>query len=255
MKIIGLSGKKQSGKNTVANIISGIALKKIDLINDFELDNNGKLLIHCAEGVGELDLYRKDAEFVDYAHRFIWPYVKIYSFADDLKKMCVDLFEIPEECVYGTDDEKNRIQEHLLWENMPGILADKTNLNFIEEHLYWLGMEYHNPGPMTAREFMQFLGTDIMRKMFSPIWVNSTINRIKKEKSEVALIADVRFPNEADAIFNSGGINIRLHRDTNIDRHSSELALDNYENFDYHVDNNSWPLSGLMQSIMSLNLI
>ena len=110
-------------------------------------------------------------------------------------------------------------------------------------------------GPMTAREFMQFLGTDVMRKMFSPIWVNSTINRIKKEKSNIALIADVRFPNEADAIFNSGGVNIRLHRDTNIDRHSSELALDDYGNFDYHVDNNSWPLSGLMQSIMSLNLI
>ena len=26
-------------------------------------------------------------------------------------------------------------------------------------------------GPMTSREFMQFLGTDVMRKIYQPVWV------------------------------------------------------------------------------------
>ena len=55
-------------------------------------------------------------------------------------------------------------------------------------------------GPMTAREFMQFFGTDIMRNIYEPIWIKSTIKKIQREQSELAIIADVRFPNEADVI-------------------------------------------------------
>ena len=46
-------------------------------------------------------------------------------------------------------------------------------------------------GPMTAREFMQFFGTDVCRKMFEPVWAKACINKIKREQSELAIIADV----------------------------------------------------------------
>ena len=46
---------------------------------------------------------------------------------------------------------------------------------------------------MTAREFMQFFGTDICRNAFQPIWVNACLNKIKREKSQLIIIADVRF--------------------------------------------------------------
>ena len=238
MKIIGLSGKKQSGKNTVANIISGIALKKIDLINDFELDNNGKLLIHCAEGVGELDLYRKDAEFVDYAHRFIWPYVKIYSFADDLKKMCIDLFEIPEECVYGTDDEKNKIQEHLLWENMPGLLDEPKRKKW--------------SGPMTAREFMQFFGTEIMRKMYESVWTERTIKNIKTENPQISVISDCRFKNEALAMKEQKAKLIYLTRSISKDSHSSENGFEDFDDFDAVIDNQNMTIEETTIELMKI---
>lgn len=56
------------------------------------------------------------------------------------------------------------------------------------------------------------------------------------------VITDVRFPNEADAIKERGGIVVRINRfhsvvrDHNIPEHPSETALDNYS-FDYVIDN------------------
>jgi hypothetical protein len=67
-----------------------------------------------------------------------------------------------------------------------------------------------------------------MRKIYEPIWVKSCIDKIKREQSELAIIADVRFPNEAKAIEDAGGIVLRLTRDILHDDHSSEIALDDY---------------------------
>jgi len=269
MKIVGISGKKQSGKNTIGNILTGIVLKRTNQVDDFSISTNGELVIHKKEESGILDLSRKDSDFVNYASANIWPYIKIYSFADELKRVCVELFNIDPECVYGTDEQKNKIQQHLLWENMPGVTTDKgfydaamqSNYGFAVKEIV-SKMVYHNSGPMTAREFMQFLGTEVMRKIYSDVWVGSTIRKIVTEQSQVAVICDVRFPNEADAIHECGddgknikSMNIRLHRDTGIDRHSSELALDDYKNFQLHIDNNSLTLSDLMQKVIDCNLI
>ena len=62
----------------------------------------------------------------------MWPYVKLYSFADELKRICVELFNIPYECVYGTDEQKNQPQEHLLWDNMPKTFSSKIRKVFTE---------------------------------------------------------------------------------------------------------------------------
>ena len=45
MKIIGISGKKQSGKNTMANFINGVVLKKMGAIDDFSISEYGELVI------------------------------------------------------------------------------------------------------------------------------------------------------------------------------------------------------------------
>ena len=47
------------------------------------------------EGWGEFDVSRKDESFVQYAESNMWPFVKLYSFADHLKWICVKLFNIP----------------------------------------------------------------------------------------------------------------------------------------------------------------
>ena len=208
MKILGISGRKQAGKNTTANILHGVVLKRLNNIEDWNIGASGELLVQTEGGWGEFDVTRQDRAFSEYAEYNMWPFVKLYSFADELKRICVELFNIPYECVFGTDEQKNQVQEHLLWENIPGVTT--------------------NEGPMTAREFMQFFGTDVCRKMYEPIWVDSCIRKIQAEQSELAIIADVRFPNEAKAIERVGGGLLRLTRNIYDDDHSSEVALDDY---------------------------
>jgi len=148
------------------------------------------------------------------------------------------LFDIPFECVYGTDEQKNQLQEHLLWENMPGDTSD-IGPN---------GKICHHKGPMTARQFMQFFGTDVMRKIYEPIWVNACIKKIQQEQSGLAIIADVRFPNEAKAIEQAGGKVVRLTREVHEDNHSSEVALDDYPFTDY-IDNKIESIDVLMVKV------
>ena len=233
--IIGISGRKQAGKNTTANILHGIVLKQEAFIKDWEIGASGELVILTdslsgREGWGEFDITRKDEAFSQYAEHNMWPHIKLYSFADHLKTICVELFNIPYECVFGTDEQKNQLQEHLLWENMPLVYTGRR--------------EQVKRGPMTAREFMQFFGTDLCRKMYEPIWVNSCINKIKKEQSELAIISDVRFPSEVKSIEDTGGIVIRLTRNIYDDNHSSEVALDDYP-FTTYIDNKTESIDSL----------
>jgi hypothetical protein len=233
--IIGISGKKQSGKNTTANILHGIVLKERGLVKDFEIDDEGKLIILTTnssgvDGWGEFDITRKDRAFVEYAEQNMWPYIKLYSFADALKSICVDLFNIPERCVYGTEEQKNQIQEYLLWENMPGATT-KT-------------------GAMTAREFLQYFGTEVMRKIWEPVWVNKCLKDIKREDSLCAIIADVRFPNEVSGIKSNNGVLWRLGREVYKDSHYSETALDGY-NFDINIPNQSG-VQNLVSTVKSI---
>ena len=54
------------------------------------------------------------------------------------------------------------------------------------------------------------------------------------------VVTDVRFPSEADAIREHGGILIRVNRDTGyVDNHPSETALDDYMDFDYIITNDN----------------
>jgi len=254
MKIIGISGRKQAGKNTAANVFHGLVLQQYSLAEKWTINDDGSLqvLTHDAAGNlgwGEFDVTRKDDEFAEYANESMWPYVKLYSFADELKRMCTDLFEISHQCVWGTDEQKNTLQPHLLWENMPGVVTQKNYTSLTNQYnestddfiKYW-GVMFHEAGPMTSREFMQFLGTEIMRKMFEPIWVNATIKKIKAEGSQLAIIADVRFPNEAEAIEEAGGLLLRLTRQPfGEDTHESELALDDHS-FKHIIDNENLSL-------------
>ena len=234
VKIIGISGRKQSGRNTVANYINGSILKQRNMVDDFTINRNGELEIKTtnqtgAKDWGVFDVTRKDKYYIQYAERELWPYVKVYHFADPLKEIAINLFNMDSSKVYGTDRQKNN-KTNILWEEMP------ENLN-------------NNKGRMTIREFLQHFGTNIMRKIKDDIWVSSTISRIVLEDSEVAIIPDVRFPNEVETIKDNGGIVIRLNRNVFGDRHKCEAALDkdvfDWNKFDYIIDNDSCSVADL----------
>ena len=197
MKVFGFMGKKQSGKNTCCNIIHGMVMKKLGLIPDYKIAKTGDLII-LNDGVWSgFDVSRRDPAFVEYADETFWPYVKSYSFAEMIKFIGENLFDIPYECLHGSSEQKNTLQEHLLWENMPG--QAMYNMTKMAGNL---GVK---EGAMTAREFMQFFGTEIMRKMWEPVWTQHVMKKILSDNSEIALISDVRFINEAEAIIGLPG--------------------------------------------------
>ena len=93
--IIGLSGAKQSGKTTSTNFLYGYQLRVNEIIEKFLMNpETGELLVNAKtinekgeeeEGLGVLDIERRDSDFVDYASQSIWPYVRSFGFADPLK--------------------------------------------------------------------------------------------------------------------------------------------------------------------------
>tara|TARA_B100000902_G_scaffold142558_1_gene140162 strand:+ start:3287 stop:3988 length:702 start_codon:yes stop_codon:yes gene_type:complete len=227
-KIIGISGRKQAGKNTVANCLHGVKFVSRGNAQSYDISNDGELMIQTSDskgtvGWGIFDVLRSDIDFLSYAEHEIWPYVKIYHFADYLKKMSMDLFDLSPRQVYGTDADKNTA----------------------------------TPYNMTAREFLQYLGTDVMRKIKDTIWVDYTIKLINLEGTEVAIIPDVRFPNEVNAIHEAGGIVVRLTRDVHNSEHPCETALDkehfDWSNFDYILDNQDCSVSELKNRVEKIS--
>jgi hypothetical protein len=236
MKVIGISGRKQSGKNTVANYINGHILLSREMIRSFYIDDDGKLIVETSDtngevGFGEFDVTRKDNDFVQYACKELWPYVKVYHFADPLKEMAINIFGIEARQVYGSDKDKNELT-HLLWENVPECPDGKS-------------------GYMTSRDFLQHFGTNIVRRIYNDAWVKATVNAITREESEVAIIPDVRFPNEVEAIKKIGGTMIRLTRNIHHSNHESEVALDkdnfDWNNFDLILDNEDLKIEQLSE--------
>jgi hypothetical protein len=144
---------------------------------------------------------------------------KVYNFADPLKKdICINILGMSYEQCYGSDDQKNTI----------------TNIE-------WEGKK------LTARDVMQFIGTNIFRKMKHNVWADATINKIKVEQPSLAIIADCRFPNEVEAVKNIGGYVIKLTRNPYNSDHASETALDpdRYDqfNFDLIIENDDMTIA------------
>lgn len=66
------------------------------------------------------------------------------------------------------------------------------------------------------------------------------------------IITDVRFPNEAEAIKQRGGILIKMERGLHTGEHPSETALDNYQGWDWVIINKNISLEELLQKAEKL---
>lgn len=104
-------------------------------------------------------------------------------------------------------------------------------------------------------DILQWVGTDIMRKLDPDYWIKQVDIMMKAHSPDVAVISDVRFPNEAEYVKSKGGILVRVVR-TNTDgsqyfdpgrdpKHVSETALDNYTGWDEDVVAVSGDIAGL----------
>ena len=270
-QIVCLAGSKESGKTTSANFLHGHLLKLNEIIREYEVTKEGELKVNThymkdgevKEDMGVLDLSRKDDLYTQYADQMIWPYVKMYNFADALKELCITMFDISHEQAYG--NYKNSLTK-LKWENMPGVITTEKALEFGQRHDIWtighsptideLNNLYdgvaivHKPGFMTAREILQFVGTEIFRRMYQPVWVSLLINKIKMDSPLVAVIADCRFDNEAQAVKEEGGTIVRLTRRPTRDNHASEDGFKDFSDFDLVLDNEKLDIKSANQQLL-----
>lgn len=185
--IIGISGKKQCGKDTVCKII-----KALDIWNrygDGDMLTFVKMLLKTPSPLGSIWCKHAYADKLKQVLSIILN-VRVEAFEDNIFKMSYSEIAKPEGGYY------------------------------------------------TNRELLQRFGTEVGRSISPTLWVDALFTSYSEDDHWI--IPDVRFPSEAKAIKDRGGIIIRVDRETlSHDNHPSETALDDYEGFDYRIDNNN----------------
>lgn len=223
--ILGISGRKQSGKDSVAKLIQAETMKRIGIIEDYKFGDytGGKLFVPVALDDGtiteyELNFERVDVGFAVTMDKVLWDHVRQYGFADSLKDACVYLWGLKEEQVYGSDAEKNSLTQY-----------------------DWSKFVPKKKGAMTAREFLQEFAKTV-RRIDDNRFISNTLAAIEARSPKVAIIKDVRFKNEVTHIKEKGGVVIRMTRKIDDDTDISETELDSYSGFDLTVDNQNMTL-------------
>lgn len=196
--LISVSGKKGSGKNLVAAIITDLTY--------------------------------------DQAH---W---EVKSFADKLKYITCSLIGCTREQLENREfKEKELGEEWWYW----CIFKTSQRVSYLDNKEFDKSDLSVNLIKPTVRELLQEVGTDAMRNVIHPnIWVNGLF--ADYNASSKWIISDTRFPNEIESIKKHNGLTIRINRDSflrtgkvfDTDNHESETALDDYQGFDYVIDNN-----------------
>lgn len=155
--------------------------------------------------------------------------IYVVHFADALKKACNVIFGIPLEDMETEEGKQKFTDIQWPWRET-------------EKHA-WIKVVYKDWPQlkrfMTIREVLQFVGTELFRTQMDPnVWVKS-IYRRPWEEGDIVIVADCRFPNEAE-FAKEHGLLISVERDTELgsDGHASETALDSYDDYHYTIDNN-----------------
>lgn len=222
--IIGISGKIGSGKDTVGKIIQYLKVESL---------YHSKLDFTCEQYLANEKLtYLKENFAGDSKHtinsKTNW---KIKKFADKLKDIVCLLIGCTREQLEDQEFKQTELGKEW-WYYFDDTKIKKPFIgNSIKDGDYLV--------KLTPRSILQLLGTEAGRSIIHPnIWINSLFSDYKDCTSNW-IITDTRFPNEADSIKNRDGILIRINRENNnTDTHLSETSLDNYENWDYTINNN-----------------
>lgn len=197
--IIGLNGYAQSGKDTFGRLLQYHLTKNAKDVSMLDVLNN----------------YQNHQWWLE--EQSSW---EIRKFAGKLKQVASLLTGIPIE-KFEDQEFKNTY------------LSDEWRIHGL---------------PLKVREFLQLLGTNALRDCLHPnTWVNALFADYHCVPADRApggwdcdnwIITDVRFPNEAKAIKDRGGIIIRIDRPGTkpINSHVSETFLDDWK-FDYKVAN------------------
>ena len=115
---------------------------------------------------------------------------------------------------------------------------------------------------MTTKDapLLQRLGTEVYRQRDPEIWVRTVYYTLLDKRPPVAVLTDVRFPNEAQFVKDLGGTLIKVerftedgttpHRDPSRSlTHPSETSLDDYAGWDITIQNTTGKMDLLEDSV------
>ena len=240
--VLSISGKINSGKDTIGKIIQALDWYHNGYKNSVR--NRYTDIEFCIKVLNE--------EVIQYSE---W---RIKKFAGKLKQIVSMLTGIPIE-----ELEKQEVKDM--------VLREEWNYSFETVGNNVVSSENSNIA-YTIRSLLQRIGTEAMRNVIHPnVWVNALFSEYKPINEKVYhsflnrtghladdseleypnwIITDTRFPNELEAVKNRGGITIRVDRGLskvqyeqvttpfeNVTEHPSETSLDN-ATFDYTIENN-----------------
>lgn len=229
--LIGVTGKKRSGKDLFATMINYILYSKLykqgdkcdyNSYKDYEINKN--TIIHFADGLKEIlsCLFN----------------IPLKYFNDDFKDYRI--FRIKEYLNGKVDIEDAFMLFDFIHDNEKYKILNNSDLS-LNNLNYYLSHE-DKFCCITIRTLLQYFGTNIGRNIiYNNIWVSKCINNAKNilKYNKYCIISDVRFINEEEAIKKEKGIIIKINRksiNNKVDYHESE----NYDiKGDYSIYNNN----------------
>jgi len=170
---------------------------------------------------------------------------EVVAFADFLKNMCQDVFDLTDHQMYTTEGKAAPFDKPIILtkEKCRKILYKISELKMWPIKPQHLDEIYVFSGTVfkTPRHLLQIVGTEICRHLFvSDFHAQVLFEKIRRSLAVNIAIADARFPNEREYIKNNGGKNILVidpdqHKcDT---KHESENSLGAPEDYDFVLFN------------------
>ena len=207
--IIVISGLKNSGKDTVADMLQ-----------------------YC---LSVPEPFRKYWMYRHYRYAFNSTYEKV-AFADSLKDTLSVLFGIPVEKFYERDFKEHFYIKGLEITDTPDNILDedsfikmlnKKDFSFLKTHF------------ITIRQLLQCFGTEIVRGLFgNAFWAEQTM----KHNFDKMIITDLRFKVELEAVRKRNGLVLYIDNPNCIpEQHASEsevLEMKDNHDFDFIIENN-----------------
>lgn len=179
------------------------------------------------------------------------------GFATNLKTACVEIFGMTYDQVLTQQGKSTDLKTPAeitkpVLENLISWMR-KTHDVALESKDYstLLGVKLSKP-----RDILQFVGTEVMRYYAADYHYEVVFRSTNTDEN--IIITDVRFPNEAGGVLEHNGCLVRIDRPEELrslhgallnSSHPSEIALDDWDNWSYKLENDGRTLDVLHNSV------
>lgn len=175
------------------------------------------------------------------------------SLAGPVKDIIGDIFGFTQDQLYGPSQSRNEIDERFnmqsTWYNVEA--RCERSQDYIARQLFpgepmmqaaakaalevWIvAFQRRYPQDISPRMVLQSFGTEFGRRLDQDIWVNFLLREAAKDT--LTVVSDVRFANEAKAVYNSGGAVIRISR-KDTDHKATTVGIENHASEQLDIPN------------------